>query len=139
MSKHRLILDDEYEFLAFGISCHLKDYRVAAHLNKTLSKDFIRSSIELPIKANQSDVFAKFTAKDDDAHLRYILLTNHNEETYLFPNHKGYDFFLLIEGYIDIFNEAEFTQRLQAIESFQFIASIPKETFEKIQYALFEE
>lgn len=139
MSKHRLILDDGYEFLAYGLSCHLKDYRVAALLNEYINQHFIRSTVELPVKNNQFQPFSRYTALDQDARIKYMLLSNHNEDIFLFPPLKEYDFFLMVEGYIDLFDDSSFIQRIQSIPPIQFVSPLDKDYFEKIQYALFEE
>ena len=139
MSKHRLQLDDEYEFLAFGLSCHLKDYRVAWLLSRALRLDFLRTMVSPSSNGADSEAYAKFTGKDEDKHLNYIILSNQNEDAYLFKEFKQYDFFILVEGYIDIFDTSSFIDLLQSIESFQFVSSMDKRKFNKIQYALFEE
>lgn len=139
MSKQRLILDDEYDFLSFGLSCHWKDYRVAWLMNRSLNKDFHREVLQIPGKNGTVDEFTKFVYKDGDAHLNYVLLSNHNEETFLLKGHKQYDFFLLIEGYIDIFDADSFLVSLQAIEGIQFVAPLDSADFKRIQYSLFED
>jgi hypothetical protein len=139
MSKHRLLLDDGYEYLVFGISCHLKDYRVAGVLNQALGMDFIRQSIDLPVKGGKMDRFPCFLYKNADVHLRYMLLDNQNDEVYLMGNLKQYDFFLFIEGYIEVFPTHAFQSRLRAVESFQLVSEIDPSAFEHIQYALFED
>lgn len=139
MSKHRLQLEEEYEFLAFGLSCHLKDFRVAWNLSKALNLDFLREIKKLNSDDLDLDEFAKFIARDEDNHLNYIILSNQNEDAYLFKDLKQYDFFILIEGYIDIFDEDWFIDLLHGIDSFQFVAAMDCSRFNKIQYALFEE
>jgi hypothetical protein len=139
MSKHKLQLDDDYEFLAFGLSCHLKDFRVAWHLSNALHLDFLKDIKKENSADLDLDEFAKFVAKDPDNHLTYIILSNQNEDAYLFKDLKEYDFFILIEGYIDIFDVEWFINLLHGIESFQFVAEMDNSKFNKIQYALFEE
>ena len=88
MSKHRLQLEEEYEFLAFGLSCHLKDFRIAWHLSKALNIDFLREIKQLNSDDLDLDEFPKFTAKDEDKHLNYVILANQNEDAYLFKELK---------------------------------------------------
>jgi len=83
--------------------------------------------------------FTKFIYRDLDNRLNYILLSNHNEEAYLFKEYKQYDYFMLIEGYIDIFDEESFQRGLHSIEGIQFVARMDTEIFKRIQYTLFEE
>lgn len=139
MSKHRLLLDDDYEFLAFGLSCHLKDYRVAWMMNRDMKTDFIRKSLYIEGKAGESEEFSKFISKDEDNRLHYYLVSNQNEDVYLFREHKAYDFFLLVEGYIDIFDETDFLHRLQSIEGIQYISPMDSSIFHRLQYVIFED
>ncbi len=139
MSKHRLQLEEEFDFLAFGLSCHLKDYRVAWHLSKALKIDFLRDLKKKNSDHLDLDAFAKFTAKDEDNHLNYIILSNQNEDAYLFKELKQYDYFIFVEGYLDIFDESIFLELLHNVESFQFVSVMDSDKFSKIQYTLFEE
>ncbi|MEX2597631.1 MAG: IPExxxVDY family protein [Salibacteraceae bacterium] len=139
MSKHRLILDDQYEFLAFGLSCHLKDYRVAWMINQAFKMNLKRFDISLEVKKNEPEVFSVYRFKDQANHLNYHLLSNQNESSYLLPSLKQYDYFILIEGYIDIFDANMFEQQLQHIDSFQFISELDIDPFQKMQYTLFED
>ncbi len=139
MTKHRLQFDDGYEYLVFGVSCHLKDYRVAGILNLALGMNFVRNTIDLPVKGGKLDRFPFFLHKDPDVHLKYMLLDNQNDEIYLMGNLKQYDFFLFIEGYIELFPLEDFQARLRSIESFQLVSELDPDAFEHIQYALFED
>jgi len=139
MSKHRLIVDDEYEFLAYGISCHLKDFRVAWHLNKILRFNLVRTSIEFSDREGTPHSYSKYTHLDNDNHLRYFLISNHSEDIPMVRALKEYDYLLLIEGYIEIFDEADFLYRLHAIESLQMVTEVDPQHFKKFQYAIFED
>lgn len=139
MSKHRLIVEDEYEFLAYGISCHLKDFRVAWNLNRLFRFDLIRHNLDLPDREGTTHSYSKYVYHDSDNHLRYFLVSNFSEDITLIKTLKEYDYFLLIEGYIDIFDEERFLDQLQALESLQMVAEVNPEDLRKFQYAIFED
>ena len=139
MSKHRLLLEDEYEFVAYGMSCHLKDYRVAWLMNKSIRMHFSRGQLDLQGKGGLVETFSRFVSTDEDSRLKYVLLSNQNEDVYLLKDWKQFDFFLLVEGYIDIFDAEGFMSNVQSIEGIQYIAELDKDIFSKIQYDLFEE
>ena len=138
MSKHRLLLDDDYEFLAFGLSCHWKDYRVAWLMNRSLRMEFRRETLEIDRKSGPEE-FAKFVFKDEANRLNYVLISNHNDEVYLYNEFKQYDYFLLIEGYIDIFDASLFKQRLRSIDGIQYISEMDDQGFKDIQFFIFED
>ena len=43
MGKQLLRIDLDVSFYLFGISCHLKDYRFAWTINKSLNVDFVKT------------------------------------------------------------------------------------------------
>ena len=138
MSKHRLLPDDDYEFLAFGLSCHWKDYRVAWLMNRSLRMEFRRETLEIDRKSGAEGI-AKFVFKDEANRLNYVLISNHNDEVYLYNEFKQYDYFLLIEGYIDIFDASLFKQRLRSIDGIQYISEMDDQGFKDIQFFIFED
>lgn len=139
MSKHRLIVDDDYEFLAFGISCHLKDFRVAWNINKMFHFDLIRGAMVFPDRGGHNHAYPSFLHRDPDNHLRYLLLSNYSEDFPLIKSLRQYNYFMLVEGYIDIFDSAQFMEQLSHNEAFLFVNPIDNDPLKKFQYALFED
>lgn len=139
MSKHRLIVEDGYDFLAFGISCHLKDFRVAWHINKIFRFDMVRSSVVVPDRIGHDHSYPSFLHRDPDNHLRYLLLSNNSEDIPLVKSMKQYDYFLLVEGYIDIFDTSHFMDRLSHHEAFLLVQPVDTDPLKKFQYVLFED
>lgn len=138
MAKHRLLLDEEFEYLVYGLSCHQKDYRLAWHLTNATKKKFVRHMVQLTPQGANMESFANFSAEDPDNHLRYALITNYNDSTYLIKQYKQYDYFILVEGYIDIFDSDRFLATLRSIDQMQLVTELDKDLFERFQYALFE-
>lgn len=138
MHKFKLDFDDDYEFLLFGISCHLKDYRVAWYLNKQLKLDLVRNEVALNTSKNEHHVFSIYKSADEANRLTYYLLDNYSEEFSLVKNLKQYDFFVIVEGYIDLFDEHEFIMRLKQVDHLQMVAQEDPVVLKKFQYSLFE-
>ena len=117
MTKTKLILDYDYNFLLIGISCHAKDYKLAWALNYQLHVDMERKndfSIQLKKKAEPS-IFPYFSFENEEQQLRYVLLGNRGESSYLIPEQKQTDFFLVIDGYYEMVNSDELIQQLKTI------------------------
>ncbi|HAW21070.1 MAG TPA: IPExxxVDY family protein, partial [Flavobacteriales bacterium] len=76
MSKHRLIVEEDYDFLCYGLSCHIKDYRVAWHLNQSLKFNCKRSQLEIHDRSGEAFEYATFVHRDPKSHLRFILINN---------------------------------------------------------------
>lgn len=139
MSRHRLVLDDDYEFLAFGISCHLKDFRVAWHLNQLLGFQFVRKALVDTDRQGSAHAYSRFLHKDHDHHLHYVLLNNFSDGIPLIKSERFCNYFLLVEGYLELFDEDEFVERLQHVSAFQLVTALDNAPLKKYQYSLFEE
>jgi hypothetical protein len=46
--------------------------------------------------------------------------------------------FMLVEGYIELFDDERFAEKLQSLEAIQFISPLENDPFKKLQYSLFE-
>lgn len=134
MTRHRLVVDDDYEFLTFGISCHLKDFRVAWHINQLFGFDMVRGHI-----APEGRDHAVFRHLDPDNHLRYVLLNNHSENIPLVKPYKQFNLFMLVEGYVDLFDSERFAETLRRNEAFQLVMEISSDPLKKFQFTLFED
>lgn len=138
MHRFKLDFDDDYKFLLFGISCHLKDYRVAWYLNKELKLDLVRNEVALNTSKNEHHEFSIYKSADEANRLTYYLLDNYSEEFSLIKNLKQYDFFIIVEGYIDLFDEHDFITRLKKVAHLQMVAQEDPNVLKKFQYSLFE-
>lgn len=138
MSRHRLIIEDDYEFLSFGLSCHQKDFRMAWFLNQLLRFEFKRSQIEIVDKLGIPHFYPLFKHHDAQHHLNYFLLNNLSDSIPLIKQYKQFNMFILVEGYIDLFDMDLFTQKLQTLETIQLLSPLDNNPFHKIQFTLFE-
>ncbi|MEZ4721066.1 MAG: IPExxxVDY family protein [Flavobacteriales bacterium] len=139
MTRHKLVVDDDYEFISFGISCHLKDFRVAWHLNQLFGFNMMRSDIRVPDKEGFDHEYGMFRHRDEDNHLHYILLNNQSDGISLIRPYKQFNLLMLVEGYIDMFNSEQFIEKLQHDESFQLVMEVSSEPLKKFQFMLFED
>jgi hypothetical protein len=77
-------------FTLFGISCHLKDYRLSYYLNNRLELSFVKMEDFLG--------FSFYYCRDEDSFNYYYLLGNRSQDSILLPDLKQTDFLLLVEG-----------------------------------------
>ena len=139
MSKHRLVFDDDYEFLCFGLSCHLKDYKLAWTLNNHFRLELARKTLVVNTKQQANLDFAYFKYADKKNHLRYYLINNLSEGIPMVKEYKQFNFLFLVEGFVELFNQEELLERIQRLDAIQLITPLPKEPLHKIQFELFEE
>ncbi|MCK9203603.1 MAG: IPExxxVDY family protein [Bacteroidales bacterium] len=74
----------------FGISCHLKDYRLSYLLNRSLDLEFT--------KMDDFQGFSFYFCRHEECFNAYYLLANRTPESILLPELKQTDFILLVEG-----------------------------------------
>lgn len=142
MAKQKLILEEEdgYEFLAFGINCHWKDFRVAWALNKEAGFNLVRKdNIQLRTgKQTPSSVHSLFDQEDADNRVQYLLVSNKGSNLTISKSYKDVDHFLIVEGYIDLFDSENLLEKLKRIKSFQLVVEVPAEHLAKWQFDFFD-
>ncbi|HNW74342.1 MAG TPA: IPExxxVDY family protein [Bacteroidales bacterium] len=77
-------------YTLFGISCHLKDFRLSYLLNKQLGMDFS--------KKDDFREFSFYLYADEDHFNTYFLLSNRGPEKVMIPELKQTDYLMLVEG-----------------------------------------
>lgn len=93
--------EDDYRII--GISCHLKDYRLAYFLNQSLNFSFRK--IENFVTGNhQSDPelsFSLYSFHLQENQVSFYLVANRCLLGYLIPEQKKLDYLIIINGVID--------------------------------------
>jgi hypothetical protein len=87
-------------YTLFGISCHLKDYRLSFLLNQRLELTLIKMDdfVSLPASGKETDSFSFYHCRDEDHQNAYFLVSNRGQEAILLPELKQTDYLLLVEG-----------------------------------------
>jgi hypothetical protein len=99
----KILLDTRSEparYSLFGISCHLKDYRLSFLLNQKLELALIKMD-DFTMIAGQGkvpDIFSFYFCRDEDHYNAYYLVSNRGQEGVLLPDLKQTDYLLLVEG-----------------------------------------
>ena len=109
-------------FTLFGVSCHLKDYRLSYLLNKKLELEFV--------KMEDFTCYSFYFCRDEDHFNAYYLLGNRGQDTILFPGLKQTDFILLVEG---PFKKVQKDKLLEKIRSIQNVLTAFEIRFETIK------
>ncbi len=102
------------EFTLIGISCQLKNYRLAFGINRKMNFSFKRID-DLIIPDEQNDrAYSFYLFKDNDERRNYFLIQNQHPEGRLVPSQRAIDFFLVVD---DILEEAKLKHLIQQIKS----------------------
>ena len=93
-----LSIEDDYDFILIGISCHSKDYRLCWEINKCLNIDLTRTSDLEISKKGEVNSFSFYEFIDEENYTEYYLISNISGSGYLISEQKKVDFFLLLKG-----------------------------------------
>jgi len=96
-------------FTLFGISCHLKDYRLSYLFNKKLELEFV--------KMEDFNGYSFYFCRDEDCFNSYYLLGNRGEEAILLPVLKQTDFLLLVEGPVKKIQKERLLEKIKSIQN----------------------
>lgn len=103
MNKLTLKLEPDLDFTLIAITAPLKDYRFCFKVNKQLSREFYRID-ELKLALNTDEepfYFSRYYYFDNRTENEYYLVANKGSESFLIPEMKTVDYFLLIFNFID--------------------------------------
>lgn len=98
MPKLYLEIPEDYDFSLIGISCHAKNYKLCWEINSKLELDLNRGEDHTVLKQDMEDRHAIYDYFDEENQVEYYLIENLGTESYLAPELKEADFFLMIKG-----------------------------------------
>lgn len=116
MSRIVLEVAYDYDFLLIGLVSHSKDYRLCYELNKKFDYSFQKGNdLEIYVnKRRETSVFSFYEYENEDGDCFY-LITNKGSRTYLIPEQKQLDYFLMIKQLSDYIDEKKLIADLKTI------------------------
>lgn len=131
MKKYTLEPEYDFDFLLFGLSCHMKDYRIAWSINHGLELNLVRvenHKVFIRKAAPEPAEFAMFFFEQEENHCQYILVANHCEDGALILDLKHFDYFLIIRGAMFEAEEKQMLQKLRAIAGINLVNELIPDT-----------
>ena len=100
MAKKKLLIENDYDFFLFGISCPERSYRLCYALNGKLKATFSKShDMELHEKNQKlQSKFPVFTFRDEEMFTDYRVIVNKADNKFLVPEFKQADYLLMVQG-----------------------------------------
>ena len=127
--RNRLIIDYDYNFDLIGMISPVKDYKLIWSINHQLKVKLVKNTDLILEYLNQHKlVISNFLFKTENSSLR--ILKNKSEDgdelkkSYLLPELKNFDYFLILEGSGDTFNISELEGKLKKLELIQYLTKI---------------
>jgi len=99
-SKKKLLIENDYDFFLYGISCSEKAYRLCFALNSKLKTAFSKSKDMEILEKNQSAQlkFQVFAFCNEEMFTDYRLILNKTDNKFLVPEFKQADYLLMVQG-----------------------------------------
>lgn len=99
-ARKKLLIENDYDFFLFGISCPEKSFRLCFALNGQLKASFAKShDVELHEKNHTVTAkFPVFTFRDEEMFTDYRVIVNRSENKILVPEYKQADYLLMVQG-----------------------------------------
>lgn len=86
------------DFTIIGISCHLKDYKMAFNVNSKLGLNLKRGTdFASPTPEGRDCTYSFYHSGHESGKCNYFLLSNHHPESKLLPYLKTTDYFFIID------------------------------------------
>ena len=118
MAKHKLILEDDFDFDLIGICSNQTDYRLCWAINKSLEISLEKGTeYEVRLKKEGDNKYSFYEYYDEENHLEYYLIKNmSNNFKRLIPEKDQIDYFLIVKNNFSKEVE-EIVGKLKTIES----------------------
>lgn len=122
MTRFRLDIEYEYDFLLVGISCHEKPYRLCWAVNKALELNMERiDSLALSLKKNENPSgFPLFRQDNFENDTSLILVANRADQSagLLIPEQHQADYFFIAHG---PYTDTDYERMLAEIKKIPFV------------------
>ena len=98
--KKKLLIQNDYDFFLFGISCGEKPYRLCWALNNQLKATFSKSKDMEVQEKNQTEQskYPVFVFRNEEMFTDYRVILNKSENKFLVPEYKHADYLLMVQG-----------------------------------------
>jgi len=142
MKKLKLENDIQYDFALVGITCILKEYRLAWKLNKLLEIQLNKEKdIEIEFLKNQSLTISNYLHETENSQIRLLKNKSTDEfnahSAFLLPELKEFDYFIIIRGFEDTFSMESFKGRIANIPEVQYTKEFDVESLKSKENLIF--
>ncbi len=118
MTKTKLLIEVEYEFLMCGICCHQMDYRLCWGLNQKLRLNLKKTEdYKLRVSPHVEDSFSFYKHQDAVKKLDYFIVSNKGLHGLLIKERPEVDYFLIIEGYHEALDYNKLLKEIRNVSS----------------------
>ncbi len=120
-SKKKLLIENDYEFFLFGISCSEKSYRLCFALNNKLNAVFSKRKDMETSEKNQlaQSRFSVFAFRNEEMFTDYRIIANKADNKYLVPEFKQADYLLMVQGGMPFSEKSTILKKVKEVSFIQ--------------------
>jgi hypothetical protein len=138
MKKVFLDIGFDYDFLLLGIVSQEKAHRLVWFINKELAYNFCHSGeLVLYEEEKPSAEFTRYDFADEINHLEFFLIENKDESSYLLPELRHVDYFMMIKGALDFLDVKHLIDQIKPLEPIQLVTEIDHHKLKSKQNLIF--
>jgi hypothetical protein len=142
MKKSNLGNEHLFQFDLYGISCVLKEYKLAWNLNRQLRIQLVKKpDIELNFVNNRSLVISNYLFETENNAVRLIknksVNISEDKISLLIPELAHFDYLLIVNGFEDTFSESNLKKSVLSIEQVQFVQKCDLESLKSRDNLIF--
>jgi hypothetical protein len=140
MKKSKLLVDYEIDFSLWALLTPMREYKLAWYMNQLLHIRLVK----------EKDIAFAFTNQPDLCISNYIFATEHSvlrllrnrsvseqEQAFLLPELKQFDYLLVLQGEGDFFDPARLVSVLQQIPTVEYVKPIEVESLKSKDNLIF--
>jgi hypothetical protein len=140
MKKSKLLVDYEIDFTLWALLTPMREYKLAWYMNQLLHIRLVK----------EKDIEFAFTNQPDLCISNYIFATEHSvlrllrnrsvseqEQAFLLPELKQFDYLLVLQGEGDFFDPARLVSVLQQIPTVEYVKPIEVESLKSKDNLIF--
>jgi hypothetical protein len=138
IKKVTLDIGFDYDFILLGVVSLEKFHRLVWQINQHSGYNFYHAGeLDLYEQEKRIGAFTKYAFNDEINHREILLLENKDESTYLIPEMRTVDYFMLIKGALDNVDVKAFIQNLKPVDNIQLITEIDTQKLKSRQNLIF--
>ena len=138
MNKKFLKVELDFDFKLISVTSQLKDYRLCYHINKNLSFNFTKiDDLEIKYTGLAARYHSRYLHQYNEFSPQFYLIANKGTESYLIPELKETDYFIIIKNFIDEEDLDYFLNGLKQIKDIQVAVEIEPHRLKSKENLLF--
>lgn len=138
MIKKFLKLELDFDFKLIAITSQIKDYRLCFLINKFTEFDFRKvEDLEISFKNTPKKHFSRYVYCPQNVECEFVFLANKGSDSFLIPEMKNVDYFILIKEFIDEEDQDLFLSQLKGIKEIQAVVELNPEKLKSKENLIF--